>query len=92
MSLLSSPYLPERISLSSKTGLITVSLELVEQRRDSERVNCDGAVALKDLSNRREYSISNNHILALPYRDVGEWVNHTLSRHSQSLVPFGVFN
>ena len=68
MSLLSSPYFPERMSFSSKTGLGAKPLVgLWGENMSVSRIDSDGAVAFEDLGYRRENAVSNDHVFALPW-------------------------
>jgi len=67
--LLSSPYLPARIPRSSKTGLDPCQRRRHWQKPRQEchgRIYCYGAVTLEDGRYCGEYSISNDHVPALP--------------------------
>lgn len=67
MSLLSSPYLPVRISLSSKSGLQSKSVDvLLYNKYPHSRVDRLTTISLEDRLNSLEDFITDGHVLRTP--------------------------
>lgn len=60
--------------------------------RGDRRIYRDRAVTLEDVGDSGEYSVSDDHILALPWVLLVERHRSLRWEHAQSLVPLGVFN
>ena len=73
MSLLSSPYLPARISLSSKTGLnggvVSETQDVMCSSEEYRRVYGDCAVTLEYRGDSLENLVSNDHVFSVPWED-----------------------